>query len=262
MTSATEAPVQTGIQDGIGIVALNRPDRFNCLSSAVMAGLDEALARFEGDRKVRAVLLLARGKHFCTGADLDEVLDARKERGRLSAFITSGHLLLRRFEVSPLPIVAAVNGLCLAGGLELMMACDVVFAGQSAQVGCQHARYGLVPGWGGTQRLARIVGSRRALDLMFSGRWLKADEALAWGLVNNVVDDGALVGEAEAYCADLVKKNPEGLAAMKQLCRNGLDGSLQEGLDMERSVVVDALMSENVSEGLAAFRERREPLFR
>ncbi|MEW6089801.1 enoyl-CoA hydratase/isomerase family protein [Parvibaculum sp.] len=262
MTSAAEAPVQTEMRDGVGIVALNRPDKFNCLSSVVMAGLDEALAMFEGDRKVRAVLLLARGKNFCTGADLDEVLDARRERGRLEAFITGGHRVLRRLEVSPLPIVAAVNGLCLAGGLELMMACDVVFAGQSAQMGCQHARYGLVPGWGGTQRLARIVGSRRALDLMFSGRWLKADEALAWGLVNHIVDDSALAGMAEAYCADLAKKNPGGLAAMKQLCRNGLDGSLQEGLDMERSAVVDALMGENVSEGLAAFRERREPLFR
>ena len=262
MSGTAEIPVQTEIRDGVGIVTLNRPDKFNCLSSAVMAGLDEALAMLEEDRKVRAVLLLARGKHFCTGADLDEVLDARRERGRLETFITDGHRVLRRLEVSPLPIIAAVNGLCLAGGLELTMACDVVFAGRSAQMGCQHARYGLVPGWGGTQRLARIVGSRRALDLMFSGRWLKADEALAWGLVNHVVDDGALAGKAEAYCADLVKKNPDGLAVMKQLCRCGLDGSLQEGLDLERGAVVDALMSGNVSEGLAAFRERREPVFR
>ena len=262
MTSAAEAFVQTEMRDGFGIVMLNRPDKFNCLSSAVMAGLDSAITRFEEDGKLRAILLLARGKHFCTGADLDEVLDARTDRGRLDAFITGGHRVLRRLEVSPLPVVAGVNGLCLAGGLELMMACDVVFAGRSAQLGCQHAQYGLVPGWGGTQRLARIVGARRALDLMFSGRWLKSDEALAWGLVNNVVDDGALVGKAEAYCSDLAKKNPGGLAAMKQLCRNGLDGSLQEGLDMERSAAVDALMSENVSEGLAAFRARREPLFR
>lgn len=262
MSSGIGAPVQIEIRNGVGVVALNRPDKFNCLSSAIMAGLDKAFARFEDDGKVRAVLLLARGKHFCTGADLDEVLNARRDRGRLGAFITDGHRVLRRFEVSPLPIVAAVNGLCLAGGLELMMACDVVFAGQSAQMGCQHARYGLVPGWGGTQRLARLAGSRRALDLMFSGRWLKADEALAWGLVNQVVEDDALVGEAEAYCADLAKKSPDGLTAMKQLCRNGLDGSLQEGLDMERSAVVDALMSDNVSEGLAAFMERREPLFR
>lgn len=262
MTSAAEAPVQAETRESLGIIALNRPDKFNCLSSAVLISLDSAITRFEEDRKIRAVLLLARGKHFCTGADLDEVLDARREQGRLDAFITGGHRVLRRLEVSPLPIVAAVNGLCLAGGLELMLACDVVFAGKSAQMGCQHARYGLVPGWGGTQRLARIVGSRRALDLMFSGRWLKADEALAWGLVNNVVDDATLVAQAEAYCSDLARKNPDGLVAMKQLCRNGLDRSLQEGLDMERSAVVDELMSENVSEGLAAFQERREPLFR
>lgn len=147
MTSAAEAPVLTEIRGGVAIVTLNRPDKFNCLSSSMMAGLDSAITSLEEDRKVRAVLLLARGKHFCTGADLDEVLDARRERGRLDAFITGGHRVLRRLEVSPLPVVAAVNGLCLAGGLELMLACDVVFAGKSAQLGCQHARYGLVPGW-------------------------------------------------------------------------------------------------------------------
>lgn len=261
MSGQTEAPVRTEIRDGIGFMELNRPHKFNCLSSAVMAGLDEALTSFESGRGVRAILLQARGKNFCTGADLDEVLYARKDRGRLEEFIASGHRILRRLEVSRLPVVAAVNGLCLAGGLELMMACDVVFAGQSAQVGCQHARYGLVPGWGGTQRIARIVGLRRALDLMFSGRWLKAGEAHAWGLLNHVVDDGALIERAQAYCANLAKKSPDGLTAMKRLCRDGLDRSLPEGLDLEQAAVVDALMGGNVSEGLAAFQERREPLF-
>jgi enoyl-CoA hydratase/carnithine racemase len=187
------------IQEGVGIVELNRPDRFNCLSTSVMSGLEGALAQCEADSNVRVVLIRARGKHFCTGADLDEVLDARKDRGRLERFIAEGHRVLRRIETSSLPVVGEVNGLCLAGGLELMMVCDVVFAGRSAQIGCQHARYGLVPGFGGTQRLARIAGQRRALDLMFSGRWLEATEAHAWGLVNHVVDDGALGDAAGGY---------------------------------------------------------------
>lgn len=254
--------VLTQVREGVGIVELNRPDRFNCLSSSVMSGLEGALAQCEADSNVRVVLIRARGRHFCTGADLDEVLDAREDRGRLERFIAEGHRVLRRIETSSLPVVGEVNGLCLAGGLELMMVCDVVFAGRSAQIGCQHARYGLVPGFGGTQRLARIAGQRRALDLMFSGRWLAATEAHAWGLVNHVVDNGALGDAAGGYCAELARKNPDGLAIMKRLCRDGLEGTLSEGLALEQAAVVDALMSGNVTEGLAAFRERREPVFR
>ena len=260
-TPSVDATVLVEVRNGVGVMSLNHPDRFNCLSSSVVAGLDDALTQFETDPDVRAALLLARGKHFCTGADLDEVLDVRRDRARLTAFVAGGHRLLRRLERSPLPMVAAVNGLCLAGGLELMMACDVVFAGRSAQFGCQHAKYGLVPGWGGTQRLARLVGHRRALDLMFSSRWLTAEEAHAWGLVNHLAADDALASVAETYCADLAGKSRNGLAIMKHLCREGLDGSLEEGLGLEERLVVDALMGADVSEGLAAFQVRRQPVF-
>jgi len=257
-----EAPVLIEVKDGVGLATLNRPDKFNCLSAAIVAGLDEALTEFEDNEVVRAVLIQGRGKNFCTGADLDEVMEARKSRTSLEAFIANGHRVLERLEQTDLPVVAAVHGLCLAGGLELMMACDVVFAARSAQLGCQHARYGLVPGWGGTQRLARLAGARRALDLMFSGRWLKSGEAQDWGLVNHVIDDEALAGEAEAYCGDLARKSPDGLAAMKRLARQGLDQTLPAGLALERAEVVDALLSDNVSEGLAAFLARRTPVFR
>ncbi|MBP6012719.1 MAG: enoyl-CoA hydratase/isomerase family protein [Alphaproteobacteria bacterium] len=253
--------VLKSVEGGVGVLELNRPDKFNCLSSAVVAGLDTGLTALEGDRSVRAVLIRAKGKNFCTGAHLDEVLAARKNRNELSAFIADGHRLLRRFEESRLPVVAAVQGLCLAGGLELMMSCDVVFAAQSARFGCQHARYGLVPGWGGTQRLPRLVGLRRALDLMYSGRWLSAAEAREFGLVNHVVADEALASSAEAYCADLAGKSRGGLAAMKSLTRAGIDLPLTDGLTLEQGAVVDALMSADVSEGLAAFQARREPVF-
>jgi|TARA_R110002095_G_scaffold206385_1_gene190458 enoyl-CoA hydratase len=262
MNTDSQAPVLTQIRNGVGIAVLNRPDKFNCLSSGIVAGLDGALTAFENDAAVRAVLIHGEGKNFCTGADLDEVLEARKSRPSLETFIANGHRVLERLERTDLPVVAAVHGLCLAGGLELMMACDVVFMSRSAQLGCQHSRYGLVPGWGGTQRLARLVGIRRALDLMYSGRWLKADEARDWGLVNYVGDAAAPLEEAEAYCADLARKSPDGLAAMKRLARRGLDETLPAGLLLEQSEVVDALLSENVSEGLAAFQARRTPVFR
>jgi enoyl-CoA hydratase len=160
-----------------------------------------------------------------------------------------------------LPVVAAVHGLALAGGLEIMLACDVVFAGTGARFGDQHAQYGLVPGGGGSQRLPRIVGLRRALDLMYTNRWLDAQEAERWGLVNYVVADDELFDQALAYCEDLATKSRSGLAAMKRMSRQGLEGSLDAGLTLEAREVVDALLSDDTAEGLAAFQERRPPEF-
>lgn len=249
------------VQAGTGVLELNRPDKFNCLSSAVIAGLEQGLTVFESDSAVRAVLIRAKGKNFCTGADLDELLVARRSRDELSAFIANGHRTLRRFEESRLPVVAAVQGLCLAGGLELAMSCDVVFAAQAARFGCQHARYGLVPGWGGSQRLPRLVGLRRALDIMYSGRWLTAAEAVTAGLANAAVADEQLTAFAETYCTDLSKKSRSSLAAMKRLARDGIDLPLPGGLALEQGAAVDALLSTDVAEGLAAFQARREPVF-
>lgn len=253
--------VETTVQDRVGIISLDRPDKFNCLSTGLMKGVDAALDRFEADDNVRCILLHGNGKVFCTGADLDEVLEARKSRDTLQAYIDRIHAMLRRFEASPLPVIAAVHGLALAGGLELMLACDVVFAGSSARLGDQHAQYGLVPGGGGSQRLPRLVGLRRALDLMYTNRWIDAVEAERWGLVNYVVADDELFERALAYGVDLASKSGPGLAAMKRLSRQGLEGSLDAGLTMEARDVVDALLSEDVAEGLAAFQARRAPNF-
>jgi len=256
-----EQPVLTEVRDGVGVITLNRPDKFNCITPGLATGLHDAIVRFEADRAVRAVLLRGAGKTFCSGADLEEVDKARQDKEALRAFVERGIPVLGRLERSPLPVVGAVHGHCLAGGLEIMMACDVIFAAASARIGDQHSRYGLIPGWGGTQRLPRIVGLRRALDLMFSARWLTAQEALDWGLANYVVTDEALFDEAFAYAAMLAKKNPDGLAAMKRLARQGLERSLDDGVRLEVEDVVDSLRGPNVEEGIAAFRARREPNF-
>ena len=250
------------VVDGVGCITLNRPDKFNCISTGLMNDMDAAMDAFEADDAVRVVLLTGAGKTFCTGADLDEVMAARQDRAVLAKFISLIHAMLRRFEASPLPVVVAVNGLALAGGIEIMMACDVAFAGRArAKIGDQHAQYGLIPGGGGTQRLPRLVGLRRALDLMFTNRWLDAGEAEAWGLVNYVVDDDKLAEASLAYCRNLAKKSRPGLAAMKQWSRQGLEGTLDAGLTMEEEQVIDGLMGPDAGEGLAAFQARREPKF-
>ncbi|MDP6566611.1 MAG: enoyl-CoA hydratase/isomerase family protein [Alphaproteobacteria bacterium] len=259
--TASEAAVLTDVVDGVGVMTLNRPDKFNCISSELMDGMQAAIEAFDADRRVRAVLIRGNGKVFCTGADLDEVMAARENQADMNAFIGRIHQVLRQLEESPLPVIAAVHGLALAGGIEIVLACDVVFAGESAKIGDQHAQYGLIPGGGGTQRLPRLVGLRRALDLMFTNRWLAAAEAERWGLVNYVTADDALAEAALDYCRALTKKSRSGLAAMKQLSRRGLEMSPSDGLSLEEREVCDGLRGDDVSEGLAAFQARREPNF-
>jgi len=247
--------------DKVGIIELARPQVFNCLSMAAFRQIDAARQAFEADAGVRVILVRAQGRNFCTGADLDDVKSRLQDAQALRAFIAGGHAMLSAFEASRLPVVAAVQGLCLAGGIELALACDVVFAARSARFGDQHAQFGLVPGWGGTQRLPRAIGLRRALDLMLSARWIDAAAALDWGIANYVADDDKLNDEAMAYCTTLASRSAAGLALMKRLARDGAQMTLQDALALEVDAVVDALRSADVAEGLSAFEARRKPVF-
>ena len=252
----------TVLRDGAtGIIELSRPEKFNCLSSEVHQRIDAARARFEADGAVRAILLRGRGKHFCTGADLDEVTGILGDAASLDRFIGDGMAVLRRLEASPLPVVAAVQGLCLAGGLELALAADVCIAAEGARFGDQHAQFGLIPGWGGSQRLTRVIGLRRALDLMLSARWMGAAEAQAAGLVNQVVPDAELDETALGYCRTLATRSRAGLALMKRLGREGAEMTLDQGMRLERDAALRHLPGADVAEGLAAFAARRPPHF-
>ncbi len=258
----SDAPaVLSAAADGIGVISLNRPDKFNCLNKAIVDGINQAMDGFEHDKAVRVVLVRGEGKNFCTGADLEEVKSVRGDAAALADFLGRGHQALNRFESSPLPVIATVQGLCLAGGLEVMLACDMIFAAASARFGDQHARFGLVPGWGGSQRLPRAIGMRRALDLMYSARWIDAAEAEQWGLVNHVADDDALDNVVREFCADLAAKSATGLSAMKRLARDGGALSLTDGLALEIDLASRHLAGADALEGLTAFEERREPEF-
>ena len=255
-------PVLVSQVGAVGIVELARPDKFNCLSTSVHAAILAALDSFEQPGSgVRAVFIRAQGKNFCTGADLEEVQLIRDDAAKLRKYISYCQSVLKRLEASELPVIAACQGLALAGGTELMLACDVVFAATDARFGDQHAQFGLIPGWGGSQRFPRTVGLRRSLDLFFSARWIDADTALQWGLVNYVVEPAALSNAALEYCAKLATRSRSGIASMKRLARQGLEGSLQSGLKMEEDLASIALMGADVSEGLAAFEARRAPAF-
>lgn len=260
--STAEDLINTSVESRTGVIELARPKVLNCLSMEVFARITEALDRFEADENINSLCIRAQGKHFCTGAELPEVRQVQKDAEDLARFLEIGHSTLRRLERSRLITVAQVQGLCLAGGLELMLACDRVFAAKSAKFGDQHGQFGLVPGWGGSQRLPRIVGLRRALDLFLSVRWIEADEAQAWGLVTEVVEDGGLAAAVSAFCSTLGTRSAEGLALMKRLARDGLDMTLDEGLAFEQRAAAPVLMSPDVHEGISAFEEKRTPVFR
>ena len=248
----------------VGLIIINRADKFNCLSMAVHQGLQDALQKHEENSSIRAILLCSEGPHFCTGADLDEVkstIAANNEKS-LKNFVELGHRTCTRFEQTSLPVVAAVQGFCLAGGLEISLGCDLVFAAEDAVFGDQHANYGLIPGWGGSQRLPRIIGFRRALDLMMSGRRLKAIEAQEWGMVNYLTPSDDLREKALEYCHLLASKSADGLEMMKDLAYSGVDLPLETALKLEVNEAVKGLNSDDVKEGLTAFGERRDPVFK
>jgi len=261
--SQVPPPVVVTCSGAVGIIELARPEKFNCLSMSVHAGIEAAVDEFEKPGSgVRAILIRSQGKHFCTGADLDEVKLLRADPAKLKQFISYGHSVLKRLERSDLPVVAACQGLTLAGGSELMLACDIIFAAKDARFGDQHAQFGLIPGWGGSQRFARIVGLRRGLDMFFSARWIDAATAEQWGLVNYVVEPDKLHEEALAYCTKIATRSRIGMATMKRLARQGMEGSLEVGLQLEEDLASVALMDDDVSEGLAAFEARRTPVFK
>ena len=254
--------INAATEGSVGIIELARPEKFNCLSLEVHERISAAREKFEANREVRSILIRAQGKHFCTGADLTEVKGKLNDPVALDHFIAFGMKNLRALESSPLPVVVAVQGLCLAGGIELMLACDVCFAAETAQFGDQHAQFGLIPGWGGSQRLTRLMGLRRALDLMFSARWLKADEAKEAGLVNYIVPDGDLHKAALDYCQTIATRSRPGIAEMKRLAREGADLGIDQQMRLERDAAVRALPSDDVAEGLDAFENRRAPEFK
>jgi enoyl-CoA hydratase/carnithine racemase len=241
-------------EGAVGILTLARPARRNALLPEDRVAMLAALRQFESTPTIRAVLIDAQGRDFCTGLDLDAFQALRQDPAALAAFLAEGHALATALEISSLPVVAAVQGLCLAGGLELALCCDIVLAAEDARFGDQHARYGLLPAWGGTQRLPRAIGRPRALDLMLTGRWISAAEAAQWGLISRVLPAEALAAEAMACCAALAAGSAPALAAMKRLARSG-------SLEAETEAATVLLPGADATEGLAAFSDRRKPVF-
>jgi methylglutaconyl-CoA hydratase len=261
MSTDAAAPVLVDVRDGVGFLTLNRPAAANALSVALVRALAEALARLRHDAAVRAVVLTGAGERaFCAGADLKErramsLDETRTFLGELGA-VADG---LAAF---PRPVLAAINGAAFGGGLELALACDVRLAADSAELGLVETRLGIIPGAGGTQRLARVAGVAVAKELVFTGRRLGAARARELGVVSHVVPAAELVAAAATLAAEMAASGPLAVAQAKRAIDGGLEGSLAEGLALERACYDVVLTSEDRNEGLAAFAEKRPPAFK
>ncbi len=240
---------------------LNRPAALNALTPALVAALSSALRRAEEDAGIRAIVLTGAGRGFCAGADLKESARRSQEPRGNVPFIRACGALAEAIERSPLPVIAAVNGVAAAGGLELALACDLIIAAESARIGDAHANYAMFPGAGATARLPRRLGLSRAKELMFTGVYLPAPEALAIGLVDRVVPDARLRAEATALAESLAEKSPLVLARMKEALNDAMTQPLAVALRRERDLNELHALSHDRNEGLAAFKEKRKPRF-
>jgi enoyl-CoA hydratase len=244
----------------IAILTLNRPEKLNALSGALKNALLFALNDVGGNPDVRVILITGAGtKAFVAGADIAE-FEGRTPVDQFRAMSTPG--IYDAIEGSPKPVVAAVNGFCLGGGMELALACDIRIASTTARFGQPEVNLGIIPGGGGTQRLPRIVGVGSALRLILSGELIAADEALRIGLVQEIVAPEQLLTRAKEFCRIIASRSPVAVAAAREATRAALSLPLADGLKLERALFQLCFASDDKVEGVRAFLEKRPPEFR
>ncbi|HET7876080.1 MAG TPA: enoyl-CoA hydratase-related protein [Methylomirabilota bacterium] len=251
--------VSLAVTDRIAVLTMERPP-VNAMSRALMSELEASLDRAATDPAVRVIVVTSGlPGMFSGGADIRELegLDA----AGCAAFIALGQRLFGRMGGIPKPIIAAINGACVGGGMELSMSCDLRIAAVSARFGQPEVNLGVVSGWGGTQRLPRLVGKTRGLEMLILGEQISADEARAIGLVNRVVPDERLRDEATALARKLAAKSPVALAKVKESVERGLPLPLGEGLREEARCYGEAYVSDDAKEGIRAFLEKRVARF-
>ncbi len=247
------------VRERIATITINRPDKLNALNDATMAEIGRAIDQLVLDPAVGGVVLTGAGRAFVAGADIAALSAQGPVDGRARA--REGQAVFRRIEMSPKPVIAAVNGFALGGGCELAMACHVRIASEGAQFGQPEVKLGITPGFGGTQRLARLVGRGRALQLLLTGERVTAQEALRMGLVNAVVPAADLIPAAMTMMGQMLANAPLALALCIEAVDRGLDMGVDEGCALEANHFGLLAATADMREGMAAFLEKRPAAF-
>ncbi len=250
------------VDAGIARIVLNRPDQLNAISPTLLEDLERVCGAIEHDGAVRVGTLTGAGRAFCAGADLRAVRELSPDARNGAASCGSGIVSSTASRRSLCPSSPASTASRSPAASSSMLLADLVVADESARLGDQHANFGLVAGGGGSQRLPRLVGARRAKELMLLGGWLSAPQALEWGLVNRVAPAGTLDVVVEELAAALADKSGSASRTVKALVNRGLDMDLGRGLELELELVADHMRSPDAAEGLRAFAEKRAPVFR
>ena len=242
----------------VAVVRLNRAQQLNALSYALIKDLCLALEQLDRDDEVRVIILTGGDKVFAAGADIKEMADLGPFDERVQ-----GRLAYRdRINKISKPIIAAVSGFALGGGCELAMSCDIIVASETAKFGQPEVNLGTIPGSGGTQRLPRLVGKHRAMEMVLTGEFISAADAERYGIVNRVVPAELLLEEARAMADRIAAKPPIAVRAAKEAIVKSANASLEDGLDFERKSFYMLFASEDRKEGMKAFLEKRKPVFK
>jgi len=245
-------------EESFAVITLNRPPA-NAISEALVRELDEAVSGFAEDDAVRSIIVTGAGDRiFCAGADLGSAFSG----GNVDAFIRFGNAVLRKIEGFPKPVIAAMNGHALGGGCEIAMACHLRLLKEGARMGQTESNLGIIPGFGGTQRMSRLIGRAKALEFMILGTQIPAAECLALGLVNRVSKDGQTLDDARALARQIAKRPPIATRLILEAVDDGLPAPIAQALEIETRAFLKVLRTEDASEGIQAFFGKREPQFK
>lgn len=251
--------IKTNIQDGIAIVTISRPKALNALNSETLDELVKVCNWVKTDSKIRGMIITGEGKAFVAGADIVQMKPYKSEAGRDYAGYAQS--VFNMIEAIEKPVIAAVNGYALGGGCEIALSCDLRIASDKAVFGQPEVTLGIIPCFGGTQRLPRLIGSGRAKEMIFTGKKISAAQALEFGLVNKVVDSESLMAEALEMMNEILKVSPIGVKYAKLAINKGMDMDIMNAIEFEKDLVGLAFATEDKEEGMAAFLEKRKPEF-
>ena len=246
--------------DSILLITLNRPEVLNAFNNEMFEELENSLKEVEEDKSIRAIIITGNGKAFASGGDLNEIKELNFETGMRKA--RKAQKLFDYIENFPKPIIAAINGYALGGGLELAIACHLRIASENAKLGQPEINIGIIPGFGGTQRLPRLIGKTLAFEMILSGKPITAQRAYEIGLINRVVKSEELINQAKEFAQLLAEKPPIAIKCAIESINSGIDAPLEEGMKIEASLFGICCSTYDKNEGINAFLEKRKPIFK